>query len=137
MVGAVGQADGQMMDVQAEELLKPINQRLVEAGHEPLTAEELQATLRAVVDRAVREGSVDRRMIEDALVTNTDLQREDVQQIATDIEQQIQQRLEGAKAAAAKTAEQAGRAMWGLFFILLLGLVAAVGGAAAGASRRH
>jgi hypothetical protein len=137
VAGAIGHADGQMMNVQSQQLLEPINKRLTEAGQKPLTPEQLQATMKDVANRAAREGTVNRQMIEDALVANTGLQRQDVQQIAADIEQQVQQGLKEAQATAAKAAEQAGRAMWGLFFILLLSLIAAIVGAALGASGRR
>lgn len=141
LAGAAGQADmqaiEQVLGVQAEQLLQPVNQRLQAEGHPPITAEQLQGTLKDVANRALREGGLNREIVEQALVANTQMQQQDVQQIAGDIEQQLQQTVQQLQSTAVSAAEQTGRAMWGLFFALLLGLISAVIGAVLGTSRRQ
>src|SRR5690606_31865586 len=141
LAGAAGQADmqaiEQVLGVQAEQLLQPVNQRLQAEGHPPITAEQLQGTLKDVANRALREGGLNREIVEQELVANTQMQQQDGQQIAGDIEQQLQQTVQQLQSTAVSAAEQTGRAMWGLFFALLLGLISAVIGAVLGTSRRQ
>lgn len=132
--GAAGQAVPQ---VQVGQMLEPVNKILQERGSPPLSQQELQTALQDVANRAIREGEVNSGMIEQALTANTKLQQQDVQAIASELEQQVKQTVKEAQDAAAKVAEQAGRGMWGLFFALLLGLISAVVGAVVGTSKRQ
>jgi hypothetical protein len=133
--GAAGQVP--MPNIQASQLLEPVNRMLQERGLPPLSENELQAVAEDIGRRAVEEGRIDSRMIEQALTANTRLEQQDIREIAGEIERQIQQALgEGEQAVAAAT-EGTGQAMWGLFFVLLLGLAAAIGGAVMGISKQQ
>ena len=100
-----------------------------------MTFNQLQVALQDAAGRALQEGKLSRQTIEQSLAANTALQRQDVRQIAGEIEQQLGQTVEEVQTAAAQVAEQTGQALWGLFFVLLLGLVGALLGALLGTSR--
>ncbi len=136
---AAGQAPqaANALGLDANQLMQPVNQRLQEQGLPPLSAQELQGAGQAIVSNSLQQGRVDRQVIENALVANTSLDRQNVQQIAGDIEQQAQQAGGQLQQTAASVAETSGTAMWGIFFALLLGLVSAVLGAAIGTSRKQ
>ena len=134
--GAVQQANGQQIAGGiSERLLDPVNQRLQQAGHPTLTAEELEASVQQVVEGVAQGEPMNRDSIVQALVENTDLQEQDVQEIAGDIEQEVQQSSQDLQQTAAQATETVGTAMWGLFFAHLLGLLAAVAGALLGTSQ--
>jgi fumarate reductase subunit D len=139
--GAAGQASpsgvGQALNIQTEQLLGPINQRLQEQGHPTITAQQLQAAAQDAANRMLMQGRVDRGIIEQSLAQNTQLDRQNLQQIAGDLEQQFNAAMGDVEAAAARAAEQTGKAMWGVFFALLLGLASSVFGAAVGTSRKQ
>ena len=57
--------------------------------------------------------------------------------IANDVEQQVGSTVEQAGTAALKAADVTGRALWGVFAAMFLGLVSAILGAAVGVSKRQ
>lgn len=124
------------LGLSADELLVAINERLRAAGKPPLTADQLRAAARDALRLAVRQGELDRDTLIAALADNTALTRSDVTELAGTIEQGYRQRLSRvgevgrqAQHQALEAVEDSGKAMLGLFFSLLLGLGAAVGGA--------
>ena len=67
-----------------------------------------------------------------SLAQNTNLSERDVQQISGNIENQHSQGVGQVETAAANVASGVGTAFWGVFFALLLGLISACLGSAAG-----
>ena len=116
-----------------------MNERLRTQGAPPVRADQLEATARDAVQSAVREGSVNRSTLVRSIVQDTALSQADAEEVASRIETQVEdakgqvtQRLQAAETGALKAAEASGKAFWGVFGALLLGLIAAVIGAALG-----
>jgi hypothetical protein len=125
------------MRVDADDVLAPINQRLRAQGAAPVTSGQIQNATQDILQQGVREGRVDREMVVRSLVTNTGLQRQDAEQIASRIESQFNQSLSELRHGALQAAEVTGKALWAVFFALLLGLISSVAGAVVGVSRRQ
>jgi hypothetical protein len=125
------------MNIDADEMLGPINERLRQQGAPPVTSAQVQAATKDVIGRAVREGRLDREQVVGAIVSNTGLDRADAQQLAARIETQFNESAEKVKHGALAAAETTGKAMWAVFAALLLGLVSAVAGAVVGVTRRQ
>ena len=141
VVSAAGGANpagmAQALNIDTNEMLQPINQQLQQQGHPPITAGQLQAAAQDASNRMLQQGRVDRGIIEQSLVANTNLDRQSVQQIASDMEQQFNNALGQAEQTAAQVADRTGTALWGVFFALVLGLVSAVLGAIVGTNRKQ
>jgi hypothetical protein len=153
-VGAVGVVGGavpsaarlrelpEQLGVSASDLLNPVNQRLRAAGKPELTPQQLESATRDVLQRATREGRLDREMLTQALTANTVLSRADVDQVTQIAEERVQaaraemqRQLASARQAALAAAEESSKAFWALFAALLLGMLAAVGGAIVAGAR--
>jgi hypothetical protein len=131
-----------------DDALRPINQRLLAEGKATVTAEQLRAAANDVVQQAWTQGRVDRAVLINSIAQNTGLSRADAEQIATRIETQLttaranlSDRLSSAAQSAQtevlQAAESTGRAFWGIFGALVLGLISAIVGATAGVSKRQ
>lgn len=141
--GGVG-AMAQQFGIDADDALRPVNDRLRAEGRPPVSADQLQAATKDAVQSAVREGRVDRDLLVRSIAQNTNLSQADVQETASRIEMQIDnargqvaQRVQSAETGALKAAESSGKAFWGVFGALLLGLIAAAIGAALGVPHLH
>jgi hypothetical protein len=146
-IGAAATGSGgaaRWLGIDADDALGPINQRLSAEGKPTITAEQLQAGTRDVVQTAVREGRFDRETLIASIVGNTGLSRAEAEEIGDRIQAQYQgasAQMKGRLAAAAQKAEvgalkagdATGKALWGVFGALLLGLIAAIAGGAVGA----
>ncbi len=138
--GVAGAADGdtlQSLGIDSDELLAPINQRLRADGKPAVTAPQLEATIKDSLRSAVRDGKLDRPLLVQSLARNTALTPRDADDVAMSIEtrwERVKQRgselANQAQTAALQTAETTGKAFIGLSLALLLGVAAAVGGAA-------
>lgn len=138
--GGVAQAFG----LDANDALAPVNERLQQGGQPPITAEQLQAAVKDVVGTAVREGRFDRQLLISSLAQNTALSRQDAEEVAGRVEaqwSQAQGQAGGVKTqvqqGALKAADNTGKAFWGVFAALFLGLISAIIGATSGVSRRQ
>jgi hypothetical protein len=125
-----------------DDLLAPINERLQATGKPPVSSEQLGAATQDVLRSAVREGRLDREMLATSLAENTALSQADAREIAGTIEQRYNQQsselgrqAEQAGSAALQAAETTGKGLLGLFFAMLLGLIAAVAGTTLGVTR--
>jgi hypothetical protein len=153
VVGAAGTAGSQLPKVaqrfglDAQDALAPVNQRLQAEGKPPVTSEQLQAATGDVLQGAVRGEGINRQQLVSALATNTALSQADAQEVAGRIEAQyasfrqragaqISQVGEKVEAGALQAAEVTGKALWGVFAAMLLGLLAAMIGAALAVRRR-
>jgi hypothetical protein len=149
-IGAVAsQAGGataaaQQLGINSDDLLGPVNQRLEAEGKPTVSAAELQSATRDVAKSAVATGHIDRDMLVQSLARNTNLTPTDAEQVADQVKAQYEQKSASVKervhsaAGAAETgalqaAEKSGKALWGAFGAMLLGLVASVVGGALGA----
>lgn len=139
-IEAAPEGGEEMMSLEAlglssADLLAPVNQRLQAEGKPAVTAEQLSAAAREALRRGVREGQVDRQMLVDALAQHTPLSPTEASDIATTIERGYNEQLGKLQTHALSAAEGAGKALLGLSLAMLLGLVAAIGGAMLSAHR--
>lgn len=141
---AGGGGAGDVMDklgVDTNDLLGPINQRLQREGKPPVTADQLDKSVRAVAQRGLKEGRFDRQLLVQELARNTALSPADAQELADQIggkyDQIASQVGETAKGAALQAADKTGKVLLGGGIMLLLSLAASVGGAALGVRSRR
>ncbi|MFP2903043.1 hypothetical protein [Corallococcus sp. 4LFB] len=146
VVGAVtgGGNAAQSFGLNANDALAPVNQRLQQQGMPPVTASQLEAATKDIVNEGVRQGRMDRELLVSNIAQNTNLSRQDAQEVANRVEQQVDQAKgkvgevgQQVQQGALKVADQSGRVFWGIFAGLLLGLIASVFGATLGVSRRQ
>jgi hypothetical protein len=132
----------------AEDALAPINQRLQQQGKPTITADQLQASTKDVINSSIQQGRMDRGLLVNSIAQNTALSRQDAEEIAGRIEAQWNQQWgqvqakageikEQVQTGALKAADATGRVFWGVFFALLLGLVSSILGATIGVSKRQ
>jgi hypothetical protein len=132
---AQGAAD--WLNMQREEMLAPINERLAAEGKPPVTPDQLQGAMREAATTAIRQGRLDEQTIVGALERNTTLERADAQELAGQLQEQwdqtagrvtaqVQEAAEGARNAALTAANRLGSAFWFVFFSILLGLLASL-----------
>jgi hypothetical protein len=131
-----------------DDALRPINQRLEAEGKPTVTAEQLRGAASDVVQQGWAQGRVDRSLLINSIVQNTGMSRPDAEQIATTIETQVStaranlgDRLSNAaqsvQTGALQAADTTGKAFWGIFAALFLGLASSIVGATAGVSKRQ
>jgi hypothetical protein len=139
-LGAAGKALG----IDASDLVAPINDRLRAQGKPGVTADQLNATARAVAQRGVREGKLDRAVLVEELARNTQLSRADAEDIANQfgdryeqVTTQVKTRVgaleQRAEHAALEAADKTGKALLLGGVMMLLSLGAALAGGALGA----
>lgn len=114
----------------ANDALAPINAELKEAGQPTITAAQLRTAMQEAVATSLRRGTLDWEVFQRSLATNTALSVQDINQILAGSQQRLMQ-------AAEEAAQVTARTFWGLFFVLLTSLIASVGGAAVGVTRRQ
>jgi hypothetical protein len=130
------------------ELVSLINERLRATGRPTVTEAELRAATRDALNTSVRQGRVDRDILVQSLATHTALTPQDAQGVVADIEREWQQQAAAASArmrslgadaqtAALQAVESTGKALLVLFFLLAVGLVAAIGGVLLAISRHE
>jgi hypothetical protein len=132
----------------AEDALAPVNQRLRQEGKPAITADQLQAATKDVLNTSIQQGRLDRELLVNSIAQNTALSRRDSEDIAGRIEaqwsqaqSQVSQKAgeigQQVQQGALKAADTSGRVFWGVFFALLLGLVSSILGATLGVSKRQ
>ncbi|HLL06645.1 MAG TPA: hypothetical protein VK539_39095 [Myxococcaceae bacterium] len=151
--GAASQGDNagnlaRSFGLNADDALAPINQRLKAEGKAPITADQLQASTKDVINTSIQQGRMDRQTLVNSIAQNTALSRQDSEEIAGRIEAQWNQQWgqvqakageikEQVQTGALKAADTTGRVFWGVFFALLLGLVSSIIGATIGVTNRQ
>jgi hypothetical protein len=132
----------------ANDALAPVNQRLRQEGKPAITAAQLEAATKDVINTAVRQGRLDRELLVNSIAQNTALSGQDTKDIADRIEaqwaqaeSQVSQKAgeigQQVQQGALKAADTTGHVFWGVFFALLLGLVSSILGATLGVSKRQ
>jgi len=151
--GAAGNTDqlqgmAKSFGLDADDALRPINQRLRAEGKPAITKDQLEAATKDIIGDSVRQGRLDRDMLVASIADKTSLSRKDAEEVAGRVEQQYetmkqqaQTKIEGVKeqvqTGALKAADTTGKVFWGVFGSLALGLVSALLGGIAGVSRRQ
>jgi hypothetical protein len=133
--GLAGLGSGAMEQLDWNDALAPVNQRLRAQGKPALTADQVKDTAQDTVRAAMRGGRVDRNALESSLAQNTALSRADVQEISGRIETQVDEAKRKATMGALEATDATGKAFWGVFGALALGLVSALVGGALGVAR--
>jgi hypothetical protein len=130
--------------IDADDALAPVNKRLQAEGKPKISAEQLTAATRDIAQDSLRRGRVDREGLVASIAQHTALSRADAEQVAAGVEQQIKsaggkvgRTLEDVKTGALAAAEDTGKAFWGVFGALLLGMLSAVLGATVGMTKRQ
>jgi len=118
--------------IDANDLLRPVNERLSAAGRPTVSPREIEATARDVLQRSVRTGAIDQQVIVQSLADNTSLSPTDAQQVAGQLGAQLQNARGQLMNQVQSAADAAGKALWGAFVALALGLIAAIVGGIVG-----
>jgi hypothetical protein len=118
--------------IDANDLARPMNERLRAAGRPAVSPREIEAAARDVLQRSVRTGAIDQQVIVQSLADNTSLSRSDAQQLAGQLESQLQSARGQLMNQVQSAAGAAGKALWGAFVALALGLIAAIVGGIVG-----
>jgi hypothetical protein len=118
--------------IDANDLVRPINERLRAQGLPAIAPREMEAAGRDVLQRSVRTGIIDQQVIVQSLADNTSLSRSDAQQVAGQVESQLQTARGQLMNQVQSAADVAGKALWGAFVALALGLIAAIVGGIVG-----
>ncbi|MFL5348070.1 MAG: hypothetical protein ACJ8AT_25035 [Hyalangium sp.] len=139
--GNVGNA-AKSFGLDANDALAPVNKRLRQEGKPTITADQLQATTKDVINTGIQQGRLDRNLLVSSIAQNTSLSRRDAEDIADRIEAQwsqaqaqVGQVAQQVQQGALKAADTTGHVFWGVFFALLLGLVSSILGATLGVSK--
>jgi hypothetical protein len=148
--GAGGEANNVLsaLGVDANDLLGPINEQLRQQGKPAVTATQVEAVVKDVVQRSLRQGRFDRALLVEELAQYTALTRADAEGLATQVERRysdgaqnlrakVEQVGQQAKETALGAADATGKALMLAGLMMLLSLGAAVGGAALGVRHRR
>lgn len=129
----------EQLGLNTNDLMGPINERLRAEGKPEVTAPQMEAAAKDGLSTAVREGRFDRQLFIGALSRNTDLSRQDADEVATRIETAWNERmdqagglLQGAQQTALGAADKTGKALWWVFGMMALSLISAVLGGITG-----
>ncbi len=119
----------------ANDLVAPLNQRLRAEGRPTVSADQLEAAARDTLQRSVRAGGIDHLLVVQSVADNTALSRADAEQLATQMEARLQNARSQVASHLQSAANAAGKALWGAFVALALGLIAAIIGGVVGVPR--
>jgi hypothetical protein len=118
--------------INANDLMGPVNDRLRAQGRPTVSPREVEAVTRDVLQRSVRTGAIDQQVIVQSVADNTSLSRSDAQQVAAQLQSQLQTARGQLMNQVQSAADVAGKALWGAFIALALGLIAAIIGGIVG-----
>lgn len=149
IAGAASQGDqvgkiASSFGLNAEDALAPVNQRLRQEGKPAVTAAQLEAATRDILNTSIQQGRLDREQLVGSIAQNTALSRRDAEDIANRVEAQwnqaqakVAQVGQQVQQGALKAADTTGRVFWGVFAALLFGLASSILGATLGVTRRQ
>jgi len=134
------------LGIDANDMLGPINDRLRNEGKPTVTAEQMSATVKALAQRGVRQGQLDREVIVQEVARNTSLSRPDAEAVANDLERKygdistkagakLDEVGEQAKDIGLQAADKTGKVLLLGGLMMLLSLGAAIAGGALGVPR--
>jgi hypothetical protein len=140
---AAGQAGGisNALGIDFNDMLAPINQRLQAEGKPTVTANQVEAASKDVMQQAVRQGGrIDRDTLVNSIAAKTNLSRQDAAEVAERLEAKLGTSggaAQDIQTGALRAAESTGKAFWGVFAALLIGMISAVVGASLGVTKRQ
>ena len=118
--------------IDANDLVRPVYERLRAQGRPTVSPREMETVARDVLQRSVRTGAIDQQIIVQSVADNTSLSRSDAQQVAAQLDSQLQNARGQLLNQVQSAADAAGKALWGAFVALALGLIAAIVGGMVG-----
>jgi hypothetical protein len=126
-------------NLNADDALRTVNDRLRAAGKPTISPEQLQGATKEALQTAVQQRSFDRQGFVRALEDNHVASGADADEIAARVEGQfnaakdkLSSTGQAAENAVGKAAKVSGKTLWGIFAVLLLGAAATVLGAIGG-----
>jgi hypothetical protein len=138
--GGGGPPTAQALGIDTSQALPLVNDQLRAEGKPPITAAQLDMATRDAVRASIAHGSIDRETLAQSIAAGTGLSPAGADQFAGQLQVQLEQKKaelqQNVKGGAAKAVETSGKAFWGAFAALLLGLIAAVAGGALGGGLR-
>lgn len=138
-MGAGAQSGGtiaERYDWEIRQALGPINQRLAAEGKAPVQPEQVESVALFVLQDAVRTGELNREAFITAVTRNTSLARADAEDLASRITARWNEAQTTAQTAALRAADATGKAFWGVWGVLTLGLLSSLAGSMIGVSKR-
>lgn len=127
----------QSYDAVVTEALRPVNQRLAAEGKAQMRPEDLRAALSVVMQDAIRTGDVNRESVVAAVTQTTPLARADAERVADQIYARYDSLKTSMQTAALRAADVTGKAFWGVFGVMFLGLLSALAGSTIGVAKRQ
>lgn len=124
-------------DTAVADTLRPINARLQAEGRPAVRPEQVEATVRIVVQDALRQGQLNRDMLVTGVIQGTSLSRADAENVASRVQARYDELQQSMQTTALRAADATGKAFWGVFAVMLLSLAAALVGATIGVTRRQ
>lgn len=141
--GGLGQV-ARSFGLDANDALRPVNERLLAEGKPQVTANQLEAATKDVVQTAVQQGRLDREILVSSIAEKTALSRADAEEVAGRVEAQfnaaqgkVGQAAQQVQTGALQAADATGKAFWGVFGALFLGLISAILGGTVGVNKRQ
>ncbi|AKJ06715.1 Hypothetical protein AA314_08341 [Archangium gephyra] len=138
--GNLGQV-ARSFGLDANDALRPVNERLRAEGKPQVTAAQLEAATKDVVQTAVQQGRLDRQMLVSSIAEKTALSRADAEDVANRVEAQFNAAQgkagQAVQTGALQAADATGKAFWGVFGALFLGLISAILGGTVGVNKRQ
>ncbi len=128
---------GAVQAIDPKALLGPVNEKLKAEGKPAVTVQQIENSVKALGNQALATGSIDQEAFATALSQNTNLSRKDAMEIAQGAQQQLAGAVQGLQQGAVQAANVTGKAFWGIFAALALGLISALLGGAVGVSRKQ
>jgi len=129
--------------VDTNDLLGPINEKLQQEGKPAVTADQIGDVTKSLASQAMNGGQIDHEAVVKALTQNTQMSRQDADDVANRLEQRYHgmeqsmgQAGEQAKRAALTAADATGKALFWVGISLLVSLITAMVGGLAGVRRR-
>lgn len=78
------------LGIDTNDMLGPINERLRAEGKPSITGEQITATMKALAQRGVRQGHLDREVIVQEVARNTSLTQSDAEEVASNLERKYE-----------------------------------------------
>jgi hypothetical protein len=144
VAGAVSSAAGaatsgemlQSLGIDENTVFAPVNRRLQERGMPPVAPDRARAAAQEMLRTRVQQGELSREQAVDIVARQTELSRADAEQVATELQERVNQAgqrgqevAQQAKETALTAAEGAGKVIMAMVALMVLGLAATIGGA--------
>ncbi len=135
--GGLAQAIGDYLDIDRFDLVRAVNQHLLERQEQPITETQFRAAIRQAANDALREGQMTEEILVDAFSRHTPLEEQEIRALSQDLMDEWNQTVGSAKDAALSAANMFGNGMWWVFFSMLIALGASLAGGILGARRER